>query len=183
MKWSKVNKEAIKQVYNINPDKGIYLLNFSPRPNISEDAIIDCEVLSVKVNKIPDTVELKQYLYNLQSEYDKSDEVNYFLLEGKKCWLNKSDRVGLINSINIQKDSGALVTNLWLNGTSYPVSIDYALDFLRQLELYAIACNNITQIHIAEISQINDRDALFMYNITTGYPSPIEFDNTQIIKV
>ena len=38
-------------------------------------------------------------------EYDVSDHVNEFTLAGKKMWLSKEMRVGLMNSINIEKST------------------------------------------------------------------------------
>lgn len=185
MNWLKVKDSDYEKVQNINPIKGIYLLNLSPRPYTptEEDGEVNCKVISVKVEKIPDTVELNQLLQDIQAEYDKSDEVNYFTLNGAKCWLDKDTRVGLINSITIQKDSGVLVTNVWLNGKPYAVSVDYALTFLRKLELYAVSCYNVTQLHLSEIKQTTNRDALFNYNVSAGYPTPIEFDDKEIIKI
>lgn len=185
MDWLKVKDSDYEKVQIINPIKGIYLLNLSPRPYTptEEDGEVNCEVISVKVEKIPDTVKLNQLLQEIQAEYDKSDEVNYFTLNGAKCWLDKDTRVGLINSITIQKDSGVLVTNLWLNGKPHAVSVDYALTFLRKLELYAVSCYNVTQLHLSEIKQTTNRDALFNYNVSAGYPTPIEFDDSEIIKI
>ena len=185
MDWLKVKNGEFKRVQTINPTKGIYLVNLSPRPYTptEEDEDVDCEVISLRTEKVPNTVELSQLLQDLQAVYDKSDEVNYFLLGEEKCWLDKDTRVGLINSINIQKDSGALVTILWLNGKPYHMDIDYALNFLKELELYAISCYNTTQIHLSEIKQITNRDALFQYNISTGYPTPLGLDMEQILKV
>lgn len=186
MNWLKVNKDEFEKVQSINPKKGIYLINLSPRPYSpieNEEEGVDTQVFSIKVDKMPNTVELKQLLLDLQAAYDKGEEVNTFNLGEQKCWLDKETRVGLINSITIQKDSGALVTNLWLNGKPYAVSVDYALTFLRKLELYAVSCYNVTQLHLSEIKQTTNRDALFNYNISAGYPTPIEFDNSEIIKI
>ena len=34
-----------------------------------------------------------------------------------------------------------------------------------------------------EISNLNDRDALFEYNISAGYPEPIVFDTERLCKI
>lgn len=185
MNWLLIKKEELERVQNINPNKGIYLLNLSPRPYTptEEEGEVDCQVISIRVEKLPTTIELSQILQDLQGDYDKSDEVNYFLLEGEKCWLDKDTRVGLINSIGIQRDSGILITTLWLNNKPYNVSVDYALSFLRALELYAVSCYNVTQTHLAEIKQITNRDELFNYDVTANYPPSLTFDEKEIIKV
>ena len=39
-------------------------------------------------------------------EYDKSENVNVFELNGMRAWLDKATRVGLVNSLNIEKEAG-----------------------------------------------------------------------------
>lgn len=186
MNWLKVNKDEFEKVQSINPKKGIYLINLSPRPYSpieNEEEGVNTQVFSIKVNKMPNTVELKQLLLDLQAAYDKGEEVNTFNLGEQKCWLDKETRVGLINSITIQKDSGVKVTTLWLNGEPYKVSVDYALEFLRGLELYAVNCYNVTQSHIAEIKAISGREELFEYDVTKGYPEVLSFNMEEVIEI
>lgn len=38
--------------------------------------------------------------------FDKSTNVNHFEIEGESMWLDKSTRVGLFNSISIEKNAG-----------------------------------------------------------------------------
>lgn len=185
MNWLKVNLSTYQKVQNINPDKGTLLYNLSPRPFTptgEEENDFNAEVLSVKVSKALNTYELIQLLLDQQSLYDKSEEVNCFILGDNKYWLDKDTRVGLINSLNIQKDAGVQDTLLWLNGNPYRVSIDYALAFLRNLELYAVECYNVTQAHYAEIKALPTREALFDYNVSAGYPTPIVFDIEELVK-
>ena len=185
MNWLKVNLSTYQKVQNINPIKGTLLYNVAPRPFTpveDEDRDFNAEVLSLKVEKVLNTYELIQLLLDQQRLFDKSDEVNCFILGDNKYWLDRETRVGLVNSLTIQQGAGVTETTLWFDGTPYKVSIEYALSFLRQLELYAIACYNATQTHLAELSCLDDRDALFVYDITSNYPAPIEFDTKEIIK-
>ena len=185
MNWLKVDLGTYQKVQNINPEKGTLLYNLAPRPYTptEEDTEeFNGEVLSVRIEKTLNTYELINLLLDLQREFDKSNEVNYFIVEGSKYWLDRDTRVSLINSITIQKDAGLEEVILWLDGKPYKTSADYALSFIRSLELYAMNCNNNTQQHLMEISNLNDRDALFEYNISTGYPEPIVFDTEELVK-
>lgn len=184
MKWIKINKETTKKIEEVNPYTHVSILNLSPRPYIptEDEGDINAEILQVEVEGVPSTFELSKILQELQKDYDKSDEVNHFMIDGEKSWLDKDTRVGLINSVTIQKDSGATTTVLWLNDSPYKVSIDYALTFLKELELYAIECNNVTQTHIAQIKKIIDRNELFEYNVSKDYPKSIIFDLDKVIK-
>lgn len=53
-------------------------------------------------------------------EYDVSDHVNEFTLAGKKMWLSKEMRVGLMNSINIEKSAKRLIPFFGLRGLITP---------------------------------------------------------------
>ena len=170
---------------NINPEKGTLLYNLSPRPftPVEEgDREFNGEVLSVRVEKTLNTYELTQLLLDQQREFDKSDEVNYFNFDGHKYWIDRDTRVSLLNSLTIQQSAGLEEAMLWFGGIPYTVKIDYAISFIKSLELYAVGCFNNTQAHLAEISNINTREGLFEYNICTGYPEPLTFDSEYIVK-
>lgn len=90
--------------------------------------------------------------------YDKSDAVNSFTLAGKQIWLDKDTRVGLVNSIGIEKESGRMNTTLWYNAEKYVIPVDTALQMLNRLELYALDCYNVTQSHIAAVKGLSVPD-------------------------
>lgn len=109
-------------------------------------------------------------------EYDVSDHVNEFTLAGKKMWLSKEMRVGLMNSINIEKSAKKADTVLWFEGINYTIPIDVALQMLAQLELYALSCYNVTQRHLSEVSGLSRLEELINYDYTVGYPSKLVFN-------
>ena len=118
----------------------------------------------------------KQRKIALVKDYDKSEGVNSFILNGQIAWLDKATRVGLINSLQIEKRAGRVESTLWLNGKSYVVNIDMALQMLVVLELYAKDCYNVTEQHIANIEQETDLNRVYNYNYTKGYPKKLKFD-------
>lgn len=181
MKWYKGYKDNFTQVEFLG--RGAYELHLSPidiTPTEEEDA--DILYLKYVVNGGLSTFALKKALLDLQAQYDTSAGVNKFIIEGHEAWFPKADRVGLIHSSEVQKGLNQQSTTLWINNTAYSVDIDYLIQFLNELEVYAIECFNVTQRHINEIKGITDRDQIFQYNITDGYPSPIVFDSTFIRK-
>lgn len=109
-------------------------------------------------------------------EYDVSDHVNEFTLAGKKMWLSKEMRVGLMNSINIEKSAKKTDTVLWFDGINYTIPIDVALQMLSQLELYALSCYNVTQQHLSEVSGLSTLEELINYDYAVGYPSKLVFN-------
>ena len=59
--------------------------------------------------------------------YDTSSDVNGFMLNGNKVWLDKETRVGLMNSTTIAKSVGQKTTTLWLGSMKLVVDCDKAI--------------------------------------------------------
>lgn len=74
----------------------------------------------------------------MQKEYDSSVEVNSFILNNERIWLDEATRVGLFNILNLEKSNGVDVTTLWFNTMSVNVSIDKALTLLTVVERYML---------------------------------------------
>lgn len=108
-------------------------------------------------------------------EYDTSVNVNSFKLNGVDVWLSKDTRVGLMNSINIEKNAGKEESVLWLNGICITVNCDAAVQMLSSLELYALACYNKTAEHKLAVSQLTDVSKVKAYDYTAGYPDKLSF--------
>lgn len=107
--------------------------------------------------------------------YDSSKEVNSFNLNGEEVWLDKSTRVGLMNSITIEKNSGKTESSLWLNGKCITVNCDAAIQMLSSLELYALACYNKTAEHKLAVSKLTSTEDIKSYDYTIGYPNKLTF--------
>ena len=102
--------------------------------------------------------------------YDLSETVNQFSINDVFGWLNKSTRVGLMNSINIEKEAGRSETSIWIGDIKFILSIERAIDMLQQLELYTLACYDTTQRHTKAISQLETKEEIEAYSFKTGYP-------------
>lgn len=107
--------------------------------------------------------------------FDSSQMVNQFSINGVLGWLNKSTRVGLMNSINIEKEAGRSETSIWIGDTRFVLSIERAIDILQQLELYALVCYDTTQRHTKAIQQLETKEEIEAYNYYVGYPEKLSF--------
>ena len=107
--------------------------------------------------------------------FDKSADVNSFKIEGESVWLDKSTRVGLFNSISIEKNVGKTHTTLWYDAVKYVIPIPNALAMLNALELYALNCYNVTQSHIAAVRSLQTIEEIENYDYTIGYPEKLSF--------
>lgn len=112
---------------------------------------------------------LKEMLIAEIDEYDKSIDVNSFVLNGENVWLPKADRVGLMNSVQIEKESGRDVSTMWFNGVSYTLNCDMVIGLLRQLELYALDCYNVTAANKHFVSGMSNVEELLNYKDSKGY--------------
>ena len=107
--------------------------------------------------------------------FDSSEAVNQFSINGVFGWLNKNTRIGLMNSISIERETGRSETSIWLGDTQFILSIEKAINMLQQIELYALACYNVTQRHINSINQLYTKEEIEAYNFKTGYPGKLSF--------
>ena len=107
--------------------------------------------------------------------YDSSEEVNQFCIDNTHGWWNKATRVGLMNSIAIEKGTGRSETNIWLGDTLFVLPVEKAIDMLQQLELYALACFDTTQRHTKTIQQLVTKDEIETYDFRTSYPGKLSF--------
>ena len=109
------------------------------------------------------------------TEYDQSEDVNSFTLQGKTMWLPKETRVGLVNSVTIEKNAGKETTTLWFGGERYELPVDTALQMLAALELYALECYNVTAAHKAAVNALESVEDVVAYDYTQGYPEKLNF--------
>ena len=109
------------------------------------------------------------------TEYDQSEDVNSFTLQGKQMWLPKETRVGLVNSVTIEKNAGKETTVLWFGGERYELPVDTALQMLSALELYALECYNVTAAHKAAVNALERVEDVVAYDYTVGYPEKLNF--------
>ena len=107
--------------------------------------------------------------------YDTSEAVNSFILQGKTMWLPKETRVGLMNSLNIEKAAGKTETVLWFGNESYILPIDTAMQMLSALELYALDCYNVTAAHKADIETLTTVEEVVAYDYESDYPAKLNF--------
>lgn len=101
--------------------------------------------------------------------YDKSEEVNSFIFNGKRLWIDKATRVGLMHLANCSTEDIQLV----LNDQILTFSPEFVKEFLAKLEVYAGKCYVQTQKHLVAVNALTNSDEIINYDYTTGYPEKI----------
>lgn len=131
----------------------------------------------------PSISDIKSRKISEVTQYDLSPNINSFYLNGMQVWLDKDTRVGLMNSINIEKAAGRSETVLWLNNINLTINCDMAIKMLSALELYALACYNKTAEHKNTISNLETIQEVNDYDYTIGYPEKLNLSTTEGILV
>lgn len=108
--------------------------------------------------------------------YDISDNVNSFTVNDKQYWINKADRVGLMNSTNILIANNIQNAMLWLGNIKYTIPCTDLIDMLSQLEIYALNCYYTTEAHIVAINELDNIEDIEQYDITLNYPEKLTFN-------
>lgn len=107
--------------------------------------------------------------------FDSSDEVNAFFMQGKRMWLDKATRAGLMLRFNAEVAMGKETTTLWYEGSMFELPITNAIQMLYAIENYASACYDNTQKHLVAIDGLNTKEEIEAYDYRSGYPQQLEF--------
>ena len=150
--------------------------NGSQTFNPKEDAILaDGWVEYIPQPYVPTLEEIKARKVEEILAYDSSEAVNEFSMGGLPIWLDKATRAGLLLRFEAEAKAGRTSTTLWYNGLPFTLPLTYAQEILIALELYASACYDNTQSHIAEVQKMESKEAVEAYDYTTGYPQKLLF--------
>ena len=161
--------EALNTCCNQCKTRAAYLMNLGEKEYdlVSEEWRERCKATLEKAKK----EKLEAIL-----AYDTSSDVNGFMLNGNKVWLDKGTRVGLMNSIQITRDMGQDTTTLWFDGYKLEVRCDMAIMLLSSLEMYAMECFNVTEAHKKAVSELTTIEEVEAYDYKTGYPKQLDIN-------
>lgn len=109
--------------------------------------------------------------------YDTSSEVNGFNVAGMTLWFSPEKRVAIEKGVRNCKAVGRESYEAWLDalGTTVSVPCDTALDWLAQIEVYALDCMNVTNKHKAAVNALTTVDEVAAYDYKSGYPDKLTF--------
>ena len=108
-------------------------------------------------------------------DYDSSREVNEFFIGDTVVWLDKSTRAGLMLRFQAEQAAQRDITTLWYEGQQFTLPLSQAIAMLYAVEVYASACYDNTQRHLANIDSLQSIEDVEAYDYTTGYPAKLEF--------
>lgn len=109
------------------------------------------------------------------NRYDSSEDVNIFYIQGLPVWLDKATRAGLKLRFEAELESAKTETTLWYEGQQFPLNLEMAIKMLYAIEVYASACYDNTQLHLANVNKLTTIEELKNYDHREGYPEKLNF--------
>lgn len=107
------------------------------------------------------------------ADFDKSEAVNSFTIQGLPMWLDNDTRRKLKFRMEAEKAIGKTETTLWFNGIPFTFPIDTGLGMVNNLEVYASECYDRTQEHERNIKALESKEDVLSYEFS-GYPNKLE---------
>ena len=110
------------------------------------------------------------------NEYDVSENVNSFTLNGVQGWIDRNTRVALLHAVDVVEQNGGTNYTVWFNEAPMELPISVIKQFLNALEMYAISAFNVTNRHIMRVRQLETIEEVESYDYTRGYPEKVVVD-------
>lgn len=110
------------------------------------------------------------------TEWDTSEAVNSFVLDGMAVWIDKDTRMGLRQNIADKLTLGEQNITMWLQGRAITQPCAEAERLMCGLENYAYECYCVTARHKAEVNALTTAEEVLAYDYTKGYPDKIEIN-------
>lgn len=172
--------EAILKAFTNDFGTTLYDYNMSPAKDSESLTLVEEIYFNIKVDfgleePLTDIEKAKKNKIKEIENYDTSAEVNSFFLNSLQVWLDKSTRVGLMNSLTIEKATGKEMSTLWFGNICININCDAAIQMLRSLEIYALECYNKTAEHKSNVNDLSDLNTIIDYDYTVGYPEKLSF--------
>lgn len=117
----------------------------------------------------------KEHLKDRINRYDTSDKVNQFYIKDVSVWLDKATRAGLLLRFQAEQATGIEYTALWYEGMQFSLKVADAIAMLYAIEMYASACYDNTQRHLAAIKELQTIEEIESYDYKAGYPEKLMF--------
>lgn len=105
------------------------------------------------------------------SNYDISDNVDAFFVNGVKYWMPKTMRESLVMTLGEFQKAGVADFPFALGGKTATLPCEVVSAMVTQVEVYATQCMAVTQQHLNAVAAISDEQYLLEYDYTQGYPN------------
>ena len=133
---------------------------------------------TITISWAEDLEATRQSVLGKIAEFDTSDAVNEFVINGIGMWLDgDTQRPKLRGAVQAYLDKGLGDYPLCVEGVGViPVAPTKLLSMLADIEVYAIECFTKTFEHKEAVSTLTTCEELVSYDYTTGYPEKLVFN-------
>ena len=114
----------------------------------------------------------KPILLKKIEQYDRSDEVNSFIYQGQKFWLDKQQR----SCMKTVAESGLQEIEIVIGEHALVLPAEFVKQFILQLEAYAYKCYVITAKHLQSAQSLQTIEDIINYDYKAGYPEKITLE-------
>lgn len=108
-------------------------------------------------------------------DYDNSNAVNGFSINGHDMWLTVEERQQIATQINANESVGRENMTRWFHGIEFTFPLNTWKQMLVALEVYAGDAINVTEQHKAAVNNLEIIEEVDSYNYQTGYPEKLIF--------
>lgn len=152
--------------------------------DFSLDTIVNNEDLlsELDMNTLPETLHRVLGVYPTHlyqpillkkiEQYDRSDEVNSFIYQGEKFWLDKQQR----SCMKTVAESGLKEIEVVMGGHALVLPSEFVKQFILALEAYAYKCYVTTAKHLQNAQSLQSMEDILNYDYTAGYPEKITLE-------
>lgn len=189
--------EYAKNIYTT--DEGELILNFKANPELmkqygfkelidspvefdanyqtyTESYVEDADTITKQYSITYLPIEtLKEVKLKELVDYDTSDNVNDFDVNGINAWFDKDTRAALSTSIESALLLGETEITFVINDNEFSIDIQSAKQMLAAVQRYADKCFLITEAHKRAIKGLTEAEEIINYDVTTGYPTKVTF--------
>lgn len=159
--WVLLSDEQVK-FHEVNPDASV-------------KEVINMEL--VEKHEVDLLVEAKNKVLNKIQEYDQSNAVNNFILNGQiNAWFTPAERNNYKASVDAAKLLGETTLDFLINDMPFTITVEGAEYVLAQIQRYADKCFIVTAQHKANVNSLTAVEEVELYDYTTGYPEMLKFE-------
>lgn len=128
------------------------------------------------LNHFPFSIDsMRNRLLGELEEYDSSNKVNQFTINGINLWLDSNMRDKVRENLASCDAEGIKETTLRIDGMAFTVSVETGWAMYNALLSYARKCWNNTEKHREAINKLSTMEEIIAYDYTVGYPEKLHF--------
>lgn len=129
------------------------------------------EIIEMQLEQ--NVTDIRAELLRELEQYNVSNNVDAFIVNGNKAWFTVQERLNYKQSIESAKLLGIDTLEFYIGDSIYSISTTMAEYMLAQIQLYADKCYMVTKQHRLNILNLENLDN---YDYTAYYPEMLNFE-------